>query len=419
MNLRKWTVRSAGVIFTIVVLVFAYQVAYPWVYPFYYGRYTDYEITNFIMASGYARLFLNIAFDFEEKDYCRLLDMSVGGGAQHGFEMRESYWEQGSGQYRNMSVVSWEPSLWGTTAMFSVTYSVRAYSIRYEMRGWDPFFWFKNYPDEVSQYLASKPPYFPVDDPEIRNIAIRLTNDISDPVEKARRIYNWCADNIKYEYVPEHYTDTAWIVRNRKGICEGISLAMCSMLRAIGIPARTAHGAIALDGQSMYSPNSKHAWVEFYMNSKWVACDPTWAASPENKDHYWAGMRDDIAYPSIGRPLRTTIGVMDDISFTGMGTLSGLYADLGRVRVLGDGFAAPPKETHTRQLWIGTTVTVTLTVVAGIVLWRKRKAEQRADESSTITGNQIRIETKKFCKYCGNRLSEGSRFCDQCGKRVV
>lgn len=105
MNLTKWAAKFTAVGFTIVVLVFAYQVAYPWVYPFYYGRYTDYEITNWVEASGYANLALSIAFDFEEKDYSKLLGMSVEGG-KHRFEMRESYWEQGSGQYRNMSVVS-------------------------------------------------------------------------------------------------------------------------------------------------------------------------------------------------------------------------------------------------------------------------------------------------------------------------
>ncbi len=416
MNPRKWAVRSVAVVFIIAVLVFAYQVAYPWVYPFYYGKYTDYEITNWIEASGYASLALNIVFDFEEKDYSKLLGMSVDGG-EHRFEMRESYWEQGSGQYRNMSIVSWEPTIWGSTARVSVTYRMRAYSIRYEMSGWDPLFWIKTYPESVRKYLVSNP-YFPVDDPEIQAVAERLTTGTSNPAEKVRKIYDWVADNIKYEFVEEHYTDTAWIIRNKKAVCEGIALVMCTLLRSIGIPARTAHGAIAIDGESMYYPtNYKHAWVEFYLYSKWIAVDPTWGASPENKEHYWAGMRDDIAYPSIGKPLRTTIGVMDDISFIGMGTLSGLYLDLGRVRVVGEGFAAPPKETFTRQLWIGTAVVFTITIVGGAFFWRRRKRKQVTVEQETTVIPQVEV-TPPYCKYCGSRLQGEAMFCNQCGRRI-
>jgi len=417
MNTRNRVAKSVAVVLIVATLVFAYQVAYPWVYPFYYGRYTDYEITNIIAASGYASLSLSIAFDCEEKDYSKLLDMSVGGGAENRFEMRESYWEQGSGQYRNMSIVSWEPTIWGTTAWFSVTYRVRSYSIRYEMSGWDPFFWFKTYPDDVAQYLESRPPYFPVNNPQIEALAHQITKDVSDPKEKVRRIYDWCADNIEYVYIPEHYTDTAWIIENRKGICEGIALAMCTMLRTIGIPARTAHGAIAIDGQSMYNPNSKHAWVEFYLHSKWIACDPTWAADPDSKEYYWAGMRDDLAIPSIGRPLRTTIGVMDDISFTGMGTLSGLYADLGRVEALHDGFAGPPKETVTRQLWIGTTAVITIAISGGLIFWRKRKAKQR-DIQFNMNKKTLAKGDPNYCRFCGKRLAPGTAYCDRCGKRI-
>lgn len=412
MNFKKWKARSAGVVFVIVILVFAYQVAYPWVYPFYYGKYTDYEINNWVEATGYANLALSIAFDFEEKDYCKFLGMSVEGG-EHRFEMRESYWEQGSGQYRNMSVVSWNPSIWGTTARVSATYRIRAYSIRYEMSGWDPLFWMKRYPDEVTKYLASVPQYFPIDDSEIKNVATRVTSGISDPAEKVRRIYDWVADNIQYEMVDEHYTDTAWIVRNKKAVCEGIALVMSTLLRAIGIPARTTHGAIAIDGESLYFPtNYKHAWVEFYLYSKWIAADPTWGASPEFKEHYWAGMRDDLAVPRIGRPLRTTIGVIDDISFTGMGTLSGLFADFGRINVIGEGFAGPPKETATRQLYIGTGAVILIFGVGLFGYFFYRRKRRRALE-------QVEIQKEvNFCRYCGTHTSPIALYCDQCGKRI-
>ncbi|UCD73306.1 MAG: hypothetical protein JSW01_01310 [Candidatus Bathyarchaeota archaeon] len=419
MHLRspgRWTARFAVVGFIIIVLVFAYQIAYPWVYPFYHGKYADYEITNWIEASGYASLALNIVFDFEEKDYSKLLGMSVEGG-QHRFEMRESYWEQGSGQYRNMSIVSWEPTIRGSTERISVTYRVRSYSIRYEMSGWDPLFWIKKYPDEVSKYLTSNS-YFPVNDPEIRAVANRVTQGVSDPSEKVRRIYDWVTESIEYEMVPEHYVDTAWIVRNRKAVCEGIALVMSTMLRSIGIPARTVHGAIAIDGESLYYPtNYKHAWVEFYMYSKWIAADPTWGASSENKEHYWAGMRDDIAYPEIGRPLRTTIGVIDDISFIGMGTLTELYTDFGRVKVVGEGFAPPPKETFTRQLWIGTIAVFTMILVGGTVLWGKRKTRHTTLKDKAIIDHQSNAGPA-YCKFCGSRLVEGSVFCDQCGRRI-
>ncbi len=114
MNLTKWAAKFTAVGFTIVVLVFAYQVAYPRVYPFYYGRYTDYEITNWVEASGYANLALSIAFDFEEKDYSKLLGMSVEGETIYSLEgTKELVFVFGETSRRNVSS-------WGCYAYTSV-----------------------------------------------------------------------------------------------------------------------------------------------------------------------------------------------------------------------------------------------------------------------------------------------------------
>lgn len=80
---------------------------------------------------------------------------------------------------------------------------------------------------------------------EIRNLAEKLTENVTDPFEKARILYNWVALNIRYVgvyfgdggVVPHSSEET---LRNLHGDCKDKSNLLISLLKAVGIESENA-----------------------------------------------------------------------------------------------------------------------------------------------------------------------------------
>lgn len=140
---------------------------------------------------------------------------------------------------------------------------------------------------------------------------IALSNNIVgseiNPVEKARKIFNWIALNIEYEkQVGEIGAYEAY--NQRKGDCSDISDLMITLLRIQSIPARKITGFVITDkpnhrpsvGNTYFfdlnytgANNTEvytnkilgHAWIEYYIpDVGWIVCDPTW------KEAYFNGI---------------------------------------------------------------------------------------------------------------------------------
>jgi transglutaminase-like putative cysteine protease len=101
-----------------------------------------------------------------------------------------------------------------------------------------------------------------------------LTKTSKTDEQKAKAIYKYIVDNVKYDndlalsvqsdYVP----DINETLISGKAICYGYATLYAAMLRSEGIPAKLVMGTTKL-------VNGYHAWNEVYLNGKWVVVDAT------------------------------------------------------------------------------------------------------------------------------------------------
>jgi transglutaminase-like putative cysteine protease len=71
-----------------------------------------------------------------------------------------------------------------------------------------------------------------------------------------------------------HYDDAATALRNRGGDCTEFAVLLAASARALGIPARIAHG-ISYSGRMSGVPHvfAPHAWVQAWDGTRWTSYD--------------------------------------------------------------------------------------------------------------------------------------------------
>jgi transglutaminase-like putative cysteine protease len=109
--------------------------------------------------------------------------------------------------------------------------------------------------------------------PEIRELSKRIAGDETNPAARAKKFYDWIADNIKYSYAIEYST-----IRNISdycrtkgyGDCGQEALLFMTLCRLNGIPARWQTGWNLFPGAQ-----SIHDWCEIYLEPYgWMPVDP-------------------------------------------------------------------------------------------------------------------------------------------------
>ncbi|MFQ6087747.1 MAG: transglutaminase domain-containing protein [Candidatus Methanofastidiosia archaeon] len=116
------------------------------------------------------------------------------------------------------------------------------------------------------EYLKSEEK-IEADDPEIRELAQKITKGSKDSWEASQRIAQWVYENIRYEITGAGAKET---LRTRKGDCGPHANLTIAMLRSVGVPARMV-GGIVYD-RGMFG---QHYWVEVFLNNEWIPIDPT------------------------------------------------------------------------------------------------------------------------------------------------
>lgn len=121
---------------------------------------------------------------------------------------------------------------------------------------------------------------------EIRCLANELTAKQRSPLEKARKIFDWVSENIKYEYPDESLRGADKTLRRRKGDCGEFARLFVALCRAIGIPARPITAL-------WQEQNGGHVWAEIYFSPYgWMPVDTTIANV--FKDDNLKGARDKV-----------------------------------------------------------------------------------------------------------------------------
>jgi transglutaminase-like putative cysteine protease len=109
--------------------------------------------------------------------------------------------------------------------------------------------------------------------PEIRALSQRIAGDEKNPYLKAKKFYDWIADNIKYSYAIEYST-----IRNISDYCRSKGYGDCgqeaflfiTLCRLNGIPARWQSG-----WNTFPAVKSIHDWSEIYVTPYgWMPVDP-------------------------------------------------------------------------------------------------------------------------------------------------
>lgn len=110
-------------------------------------------------------------------------------------------------------------------------------------------------------YTGEQAPHI-VFTPYIRALCAELTSGLTDPIDKARAIYDYITTHVKYAFTPEYFVmpqiaDTC--LRTLRGDCGVQALAFITLCRCAGIPARWQSGLVA-DPTTV----GNHDWAMFY-----------------------------------------------------------------------------------------------------------------------------------------------------------
>ena len=135
-------------------------------------------------------------------------------------------------------------------------------------------------------------------DPSIAKLSREICMGETDNYKKAHMIYYWVADNIYYDYdylYDRKLTvniDPVDVYNSRVAVCSGYSTLMVDLLRSQGIPSFLAICDSQNDNVWNFNIESiGHAYVEAWVNNRWIYMDPTWGSS--NSYEYGIYERND------------------------------------------------------------------------------------------------------------------------------
>ncbi|MFI3208953.1 MAG: transglutaminase-like domain-containing protein [Eubacteriales bacterium] len=112
----------------------------------------------------------------------------------------------------------------------------------------------------------------------------RLANSMTNN-EKAYALYQWCGENLTYQYDVDADTDTSEIhdnfyqaITTKTAVCQGITGLYIQLCRLVEIPMYIQLG---------YTNDIPHSWCKVETTSGWLYIDPTWAITDsQNTEKY-------------------------------------------------------------------------------------------------------------------------------------
>jgi len=129
--------------------------------------------------------------------------------------------------------------------------------------------------------------FFDFNKKHVREKALEITEGLETEKEKAKALFYWVRDQIKYNmytYVPSvkaHFKASVTL-RRKNGFCVSKSVLLSSFARAVGIPARIhlvdlINHKISQKVIDFMETNVMyyHGYSEFFLNDKWVKLTPS------------------------------------------------------------------------------------------------------------------------------------------------
>jgi len=147
--------------------------------------------------------------------------------------------------------------------------------------------------EELCRHLTEEFPHI-VFTPEIRTLARDIAGELAHPLERARSLFAWVVDNVRYASEMEYAVMPRIVEKalaTRRGDCGVQALLFITLCRAAGVPARWVSGWVVYpSGWNM------HDWAEFYVEPYgWLPADLSrgWRddADPDVR-HFYFGNTD-------------------------------------------------------------------------------------------------------------------------------
>jgi CubicO group peptidase (beta-lactamase class C family) len=124
------------------------------------------------------------------------------------------------------------------------------------------------------EFTAERAPHV-VFTPEVRALAARIVGEERNPLEKARKIFRWVSQNVRWCAEMEYSTIpnlSAKGLAAGRGDCGVQSMCFITLCRAAGVPARWQSGWQTTPGR-----RNMHDWSEFYVEPwGWLPADASY-----------------------------------------------------------------------------------------------------------------------------------------------
>jgi len=139
-------------------------------------------------------------------------------------------------------------------------------------------------------------------------LAAKVTADKTQPLEKARAIYDYVFTTMRYDKTGTGWGhgDVLYACDAKKGNCTDFHSLFIAMARAQGIPARFEIGFPLPPDKHSAEIAGYHCWSDFYIDGKgWIPVDISEAWKHPEKHDYFFGSHDvNRVQFSMGRDLR-------------------------------------------------------------------------------------------------------------------
>jgi hypothetical protein len=164
------------------------------------------------------------------------------------------------------------------------------------------------FPRDVMPFLQADG-FVPVDG-VIASLSREQTQGVADPLQKARRIYDYVISSVNRDSVGSGsgHGDALQAAESHQGDCTDFQSLFIGMARAAGIPARLAVGFSLPDGQKQGTISGYHSWAEFYASGLgWIPVD-VWQASQDSsrRDYFFGALDAHRVMVSMGRDVELT-----------------------------------------------------------------------------------------------------------------
>lgn len=148
---------------------------------------------------------------------------------------------------------------------------------------------------EEKEYLEEQLPHIRFS-PYLQSLAETIVGDETDPLEKARKIYDYITTQVQYSYMKSYSLIPdipGYCARNLRGDCGVQALLFITLCRICHVPAKWQSGLYANPAYT-----GPHDWAMFFVKPYgWLYADPSfggsaYAAGDENRRRFYFGNLD-------------------------------------------------------------------------------------------------------------------------------